>query len=714
MATLEKIRSQAGLLVIVVGLALFAFIIGDFLNSGSTYRRQNQDQVVNVNGTIVNYQAYHNRIEELTKIYKIQLNANNLNDEQLTQVRQGAYDGLVNEIVINDELNKLSIIVTPEELFDMVQGENISPFAQQFPLFTDPQTGMFDKMRALNILKTIESLQNQTLPQEYWAEVEQIRDYWLFWERNMKMQALQNKYAALLSKVVVANPLEAKDSYESSLENSDIVYVMQSFSTIPDSTVKVSDSDLKKLYNQRKEQYKQKETRIIDYIVVEFRPSQEDYEGVQADANRIYDEIANAEVVEEVVNANSEIPFWNAFISENGLDTDMKAFVEKAAIGDMEGPLFREDSYRIFKLIDKKLGADSVNVSHIFLADQSLSKEQLEAMADSLAGVLKAGGNFEELAAQYSADQTAQRGGEIGWMTEMDALRYFGEEFKDAIFVAAVNQPLVLVSTYGVHVLKVTEKTAIVPKYKIAYVHLSVTPSSKTFSNLYSELNQFISINNTGEKMEAAAADAGYVLNLNISISAADRAIGMVPDARQAVRWVYESNKKGEISSIIECRNHFIVAIRKGVMHEGYQAIQYVSPLLRSELASRIKGEQIATELNNKNLRTIEAYAEAIGTLVDTVRFINFSTPRITGIGSEPKLNAAITFAPLYQVSEPVAGNNGVYVFNVIDRSKDEIEYDEQAEILKLESANSYRAAYTTFQSLMDKAKITDNRIRFE
>jgi peptidyl-prolyl cis-trans isomerase D len=712
MATLEKIRNQAALLVIIIGLALFAFIIGDFLNSGSTYMRQSQDQIANVNGTLIHYQAYNDRIEEMTKIYKMQSNTSNLTEEQTTQIRQSVYDGMVNEIVLGDALDKLGITVTPEELFDMVQGENISPMVQQFPFFLDPETGVFNKMRALNVLKTIENYESAA--PEYRSEIEQVRDYWLFWERNIRVQGMQTKYLELLSKAVVVNPLEAKDAFESALESSDIVYAMQPFATVPDSAVVVSDSDLKKIYNQRKEQFKQKESRVMDYISVEIRPSQDDFEQVQIAANKVLDELLETEKIEEVVNATSEIAYMDAFISAFGLDDDMKAFVEKAAIGDIEGPFFRDDSYRIFRLMDKTFAADSVNVSHILLNTQSGNKEAMTAMADSLLRVLKAGGDFVQLAAQYSMDQSGQNGGVLGWITEIAALQYFGKEFKDAIYAAPVNQPVILSSTYGIHILKITEKTASVPKYKLAYVHLSVSPSTKTYTKLYNDLNQFVSINNSIEKMEAAASDAGYVLNSNLKVVEEDRFVGSVPDSRAVIRWVFESKKKGEISKIFECKSHFIVAARRGALPEGYQSIQSLASLLKMDLYGGLKGEVIAKELKAKNLRTVYDYAVAMNSQVDTVRYIDFSTARIAGIGVEPKLNASVSFAPLNQVSEPVVGNNGVYVFSVINRSKSVGDYDEQSEISKLESNIAYRAGYAAFQSLMENAKIEDNRIRFE
>ncbi|MDR2233449.1 MAG: SurA N-terminal domain-containing protein [Tannerella sp.] len=715
MAALEKIRSWAGFLVIVIGLALFAFIIGDFLNSGSTYLRQSKEDILNVNGKSVHYLEYQKRVDEMTEVYKMQMNTNQPTEEQFTQIRQSSYDAIVNEIVLNGALDKVGITVTSEELFDMVQGENISPLAQQFPLFRDPQTGAFDKMRALNVLKTIENYDSENTDPQYQTEMQRYRTLWLFWERNMKMQAMQNKFSTLLTKVVVSNQLEAKDAYESGLENSDIIYTMQSFASVPDSTVKVSDSEISKLYNERKEQFKQKENRIIDFIVVDIRPSQDDYDQTLADVQKVYEELKTTTNVEEVVNASSEAPFMNAYVAESGLDTDMKAFVDTAVVGSITEPLFREDSYRIFKLMDKKLSADSVNVKHILIASQTATKAQMETVADSLLNVIKGGGNFEEIAAQYSADQqSGQAGGEIGWLTELYALRYFGEEFKDAIFSATLNQPVVLSTNYGVHIIKVTEKTANVPKYKLAYVHVSVTPSSKTYSNLYNRLNQFISTNNTIAKIDTAATAAGYVLTSNVSINATDRGVGIVPDSRQVVRWAFEGNKNDEISSIFECKNHFIVAARKGKIAEGYQSVQAVTPILRSQLMSELKGREIAQTLKAKNLSSVLQYAEAIGSQVDTVRFVNFATPRLAGIGVEPKLNAAVAYSPLQQVSTPVAGNNGVYVFTVIDRSKSEVPYDEKEEILKLESVNSYRASFSSFESLMNNAKIIDNRIRFE
>jgi peptidyl-prolyl cis-trans isomerase D len=136
--------------------------------------------------------------------------------------------------------------------------------------------------------------------------------------------------------------------------------------------------------------------------------------------------------------------------------------------------------------------------------------------------------------------------------------------------------------------------------------------------------------------------------------------------------------------------------------------------MLKNEIAFELKGQEIVKELKSKNLHSVAEYANAIGSQVDSVRYINFTTSRISTIGMEPKLTAHITFAPLHSISEPVIGNNGVYIFSVFNRSLSENEYEEPLEILKLESVNSYRIGYSSIMSLVEKANIKDNRIRFE
>lgn len=705
MATLEKIRNKAGLLILVVGLALFAFIIGDFLRSGSTFFRQSQETIGEVDGETIRIQDYQQRVDEMVDMYQMQSGQNSLPEEMMTQVREQVFRNMVREIVLNNEADKLGLAVTPEELFDMVQGENISPVLRQMQIFVDPETGQFDKAALLDFLKRIQGEGAVNNP-----DLMQAKRFWLFWEKNMKQQRLEEKYVNLLTKAMVINPIDAKEAFNETASGSDIAYVMQSYFSVPDSVVKVSKSEIEKLYNERKEMYKQKEGKVIRYIAVDIVPSQEDYDQVSQEIEGLKDELKSSDRVADLVNENSEVPYIDAFFSPNAFDPDLKQFAVTAEVGDVHGPVFADNKYRMFKLVDKTTAPDSVKVSHIMLAGNDESSTA--ALADSLKNVLAKGGDFAELAAQFSVDRSAQNGGELGWFTEATALRSVGEDFKDAVFSAPQNQIVVVKSNYGTHLVKVTARTANVAKYKVADIDMAVTPSSKTYSKIYNDLNMFLSKNGTPEKLEAGAKDAGYNLSSAFTVTAGDQTLGNIKNSRQVIRWAFKEDK-GAMSEIFECDDKFVVAVVKGTLKDGYQSLAAVTPMLEAEIRNEKKGDMIVADLSSKGAATLEQYAEIIGTKVDSVKFINFGTPRITGLGMEPSLNAYITLAEPNTVSRPVKGNNGVYVFSVYHRDNESGEYDEQKVMKNLEAMNTYRISMQAIEELINNREVEDLRIRY-
>ncbi len=712
MATLEKIRGKAGLLVTVVGLAIFAFIIGDLLNSSSSFMRKNQNNVVVVDGNAVDYQDYMNRENALTEIYKLQTGSSTLSDEHITQIRQSVYDEIVMENVMDPRLEELGIVVTPEEMTDMVEGENISPMLFQVQMFQNPQTGRFDRNRVITFLNQIKNIEN--FPEEAQAELQQGKAMWMFWEKNIKRNRLNEKYTTLLSKAVAVNSLEAQEAFNNTSENSDIVYVMQSFAGIADSTINVSRSEIKELYNERKERFRQKATCLLDYIAVDISPSQEDYDKALSEMEAIHDELSTTENVAALTNEKSERRYTNAFFSVNGFnnDTEVVDFVSSAAVGDIYGPHFRDNQYRLLKLVEKTQAPDSVKVFEMLLAPRATEAETT-AYADSILNELKGGADFSELVSRHSIDNLAQSKGEIGWITEAGALQFIGADFKNTVFSLPAGQCASVKSNSGLHIVKVTERTQSVPKYKIADIQYTVIPSSTTRSKIYNELNQFIANNNSIEKMAAAAKENGFNLVSDVRVRSTDVMIGNITGARQVVRWAFNEGGKGAISDINECDDRFVVVAHKGIFPEGYQSLESVTPQLRNELIREKKGEIIASDLKSRNLSSIDAYASVMETQPDTVKFITMATANITGIGIEPKLNALISTSPLNTISEPVAGNNGVYVFEVINRAKSGQAYDEKRETEQLKANTSYRVGGMAVPFLMQDAEVEDNRVRF-
>ena len=711
MATLEKIRNKAGLLVAVVGLALFAFIIGDLLNSSSSFQRSNQNNVLVINGHTVDYQEYMGRENELTERFKLQYGMTNLNDNYLAQIRQGVYEEFVLENILNPRFNDLGITITTQEMTDMVEGANISPILLQNQAFQNPETGMFDRYALNMFLNRIKNI--ETFPEEYRNQLMQDKMMWMYLEKDIKRNRFYEKYTSLLSKAVAANSLDAKDAFDKSMTSSDIVYVMGSFSTIPDSAVQVSDAEIEKLYNNRKEMFRQQETCVIDYVAVDIVPSQSDFEQASKEMDAIRTELATTDNVAALTNEKSERKYENVFKSINSVqnDQDLFDFFTTASLGDIEGPIFKDNQYRILQLNDKTMNADSVNVSIITLAARATDADT-KAVADSLLNVIKEGANFAELVRQFSGDQMREVDGVIGWLTEDVALRMINEEFKRTVFSLPIGQSAIVKSNYGTHIVKVTERTKPVQKYKVADIVYTVSPSSATRSQLYNDLNQFIAQNNSVEKIEASASESGYNLSSNVRVLSTDVIVGTVANARQIVRWAF-NNKKGQISDILECDNKFVVATHKGRLPEGYQSLATVTPQLKNELTMTKKGEALAALLLSKNLSSIEDYAEELNVIPDTIKFITMATPRIANIGAEPKLNALVTLSPLHIVSEPVVGNNGVYVFKVFNRTNEEQLFDKENQIRQLEANNAYRLGGLVFRYLQQNAKIEDNRIRF-
>ena len=254
MATLEKIRKRAGLLAVVIGFALLAFIMGDLLNSGQTLFRMSADKVAEVNGERISTGQYQERVDEITEAMKLQTGQSALSNEMSIQINQNAYESLINEILIDDATQKIGMTVSSEELADILQGDNISPMIQQ--LFRNPQTGQFDKSMLLGFLQNILSIEEGALGGAQAEQLMMYKNFWLYLEKSIKQQRLIDKYNGLLVKAIMPNKLDLQSAYEAGKESVDFLYAVQPYSSIPDSSVTIEPAALQKLYNSRKELFK--------------------------------------------------------------------------------------------------------------------------------------------------------------------------------------------------------------------------------------------------------------------------------------------------------------------------------------------------------------------------------------------------------------------------------------------------------------------------
>ena len=699
MATLEKIRRKGLLLLIVVGLALVVFIVGDLVNSGSTYFQENSANVAVINGDKVKIRDYAEKMDQFNDVVKLQY-GNNINDEMTEQIRQMVWESTVTEKVIGDECDNIGMTITKNELADMLVGNNISPMMMNNQMFFN-ENGQFDVNVVKQFITMLDSEDaNQNIPYE---QLRLYRNYWRYWEHAIKTSRLQEKYTNLLNAALVVNPLEAKYAYDNAKVSADAVYAMKNYFAIADSTINVTDAEIKARYNEKKEQFKQKQSADVKYIVVDIKPSAEDFAEVEKWINDLKEEFTTTEDIAAVVNSNSDVQYRGENLVKEQIDADFQEFAFTGKAGEIMGPIFVDNTYKMARIVENGIASvDSVNLSNMYLRRETA--EATQALADSIMDAVNKGASFAELAKAHSLLQNAANGGEIGWVSEMGlekkiATPAFSTPAKNMFHVKEGND---------INLFYVNELGQKTTKAKIAVLARTVDATSRTHAELYNKMKQFIVDNNTIEKLEAEAANNGYVVMTakNIDINAS--AINNVNKAREAVRWIFE-NKEGAISDIFEVENQIITVAVDKHNEEGYRSIESVRPQLLAELRKEKKGDALVAEMNGKTM----AQLASEGFRVDTVRNINFASTYAGSIGNEPSLFARVAGAEVEKESAPIKGNTGAYIFKVISKEESAKPYNEKEEMVMLETREGYMNQYLSIEALKEAANIEDMRYRY-
>lgn len=697
MATLNKIRSKAGLLVVIIGVALLAFIVGDFLNSGHTFYAMNQSKVAVVNGTNIGVEEFQERVkmrtDELQQMYAQR--GMNFPDGYVSRINQEVYAQMVNEILLNEELEKLGIVVSKEELADLLSGDNISPQVRQY--FTNPQTGEFDRQGLLNFIQVVldPEAHGYNTP-ELLAQIEPQRQLWLRLEQQVKQDRAIQKFANLLSRAVMPNKLDIENSFEDSKTSANIAYALQPYTSIADSTIAVSDSELKAEYNKVKESYKMPERRAIKYIKIDIEPSEADYAKAKEKVEMNQSVFAETDDVVAFIANNSDESYDDSFVAISSMPEKMKKFAQSAAVNESSPLEFENDTYTMYRLMDTKVAPDSIKV-------RLLSFQPRSTEIDSVLNVLNNGGSFAELSAKYNGND------EI-WLTENMASSV-GRPFINKVFSETGNGYFKAESLGGEHIVQILSRTAPVKKAKVAAYVLAVVPSTETHTVLYNQLSSYSAINNTAEKFSAGAKEAGYTVS-SYECSAEDYSLPGISDARQAIRWAFNADK-GEVSEIFTIDDSFVIAALDNISKEGYTPLEQLKDMLTMQIRNDKKAEKIIADLKAKNLNSLEGYAEAMKAQVDSAKFISFSSPSITGVGYEPVLSGLAPTAETGKVVGPVKGLRGVYVFAVTDKTVSEQPFDAQTETQKLQQNYNYLINSRLMDVLRDKADIKNTMIRF-
>lgn len=698
-------------MVIVIGLALFAFIAGDAWKVLQPH--QSQD-VGEVNGETISAQEYQALVEEYTEVIKFSSGNSALSDEQTNQIKDEVWRTYINNKLIEAEAEKIGLTVSAAEVQAIIDA-GVHPMLQQTP-FRNPQTGAFDKDMLKKFLVDYSKMNAAQMPAQYAEYYQSMYKFWTFLEKTLIQSRLQEKYHALIAKSLFSNEVEAQAAFDARTNQTDLLLAAIPYSSVVDSTIVIKDSNLKAAYDKKKEQFKQfAETRNIKFIDVQVTASAEDKAALQKEMEEYTEQLVAgpADYSTFVRSTGSEASYVDLFYTTRALPSDVAARLDSVAVGGVYGPYYNvaDNTINSFKKLAAASMPDSIEFRQIQVVAEDAAKTQ--TLADSIFNAIKGGADFAEVAKKYG--QT----GEASWISSAnyEGAQVDGDNLKyiTAITTLGQNELKNLALGQANVILQVTNKKAMKDKYKVAVVKRTVDFSKETYNKAYNDFSQFIAANNTLEKMVANAEDAGYRLLDRNDLYSSEHTIGGVRGTKDALRWVFEA-KAGEVSGLYECgeSDHMMVVGVASIVPEGYRPLALVREQLRAELLRDKKAEKIMADMKAANAASFDQYKAMANAVSDSVKHVTFSAPAYIPAlrSSEPLVSAYASIAEVNKLSAPIKGNGGVFVLQPYAKEKQNETFNKETEESTLANMHA-RMASQFISDLYMKADVKDKRYLF-
>jgi peptidyl-prolyl cis-trans isomerase D len=699
MALINKIREKSGFAIgaIAVGLLIF-IVLGDLLGPNSRLFG-NKMVVGEIAGHEVSVQEFEGMFEEAKNNYANQY-GRQPSEAELASLREQTWNQLVFKYAFEGEFDKVGLGISEDEQVDMVQGRNVHPALKQ--MFTDPQTGQFNVEQVKQTLRNLGSM-----PPEQQAA-------WRKYEQDLATDRLRNKYYNLFSFSNYVTTEEAKRFNAEQNSRASLKYLFIPYFSIADSTVKVTDDQLSEYLNKNKKKFEVEEGRSITYVTVPVSASKEDSASYSEETADLAARFAKTENDSLFVKAESDTPFNGAFVPANELPEELRT--QTLEQGKIYGPFTQNGHFSLYKIIGVKDGGKaSVRASHILIKpenDSPEAKAAAKAKAQDILNQIKGGANFAQLAAQHGTDGTASVGGDLGWFTEGRMV----PAFEKAVFAASGPGllPNLVETDYGYHIVKITEpKTT--RTYQVAQVSRALTPSDNSREYAYSRAGAIASNSSNLEEFNKAVAAEKGIAKAEAKLSAADRSVNNLQNARELVRWAFsEDTKVGDVSHVITMDDQYVVAVVTGKREKGTAKVDDVRDELTAAVRNELKAKKITEKLGAVS-GTLEQAAAKYGpdAIVRPASDVTLGAANVPGLGFEPvAIGKAFGLKP-GQRTAPIEGEGGVVVVELSSITPATPVADVKAVKQQLLGTRAGRVQSALYEAVRKNAKVEDNRVRF-
>lgn len=714
MAILNKIRQRSLILILVIALALFAFVIQGVIDNPNSFSAQ-QDVVATVNGKEIN------RLEFQQKVKNIQDRVGA--SQTPTQIKNSVYQQELRTILLNTEYDKIGLSVEQDEVLELLKTS-----MSFYPEFQD-DNGVFDPERLKAFVANLKEINPN--PATLTANGRPVNVNYQSWTDNEKAianNALTQSYYNLIKAGIWTTINEAEDEYFGESKTADISYVQIPYTSIADSLVEVTTSDVKTYIKDNEKRYKVDASRDVVYVEFKEEASKEDEDAIKARLLKSLNDrteyntnskttdtipgFRTTDNVEAFVNLNSQLAYDGSYLRKAQLPASAKEELSALDKGEFHGPYKDGGYYKLSKLIDVKRSADSVKVRHILIpyagaqrVDPSITKtpEEAKKTADSILGVLKNNrSKFKSLLSLSSDKVSNEKDGVIEFAYNSS----FAPEFKAFSFDNSKGDIDVVQTSFGYHIIEILDQSNFSDTYQIATLAEEIEPTDTTLDNVFNDMSKFEIAAKSGD-FEALAKERNLTVK-PITFKELDENIGALGSQREIVRWSFdETTEIGDFKNFPITGFGYIVVKLVDKQEEGLMSVEDASVSVVPILKKQKKAEMITSKIS---ATTVSEIAKNQNVSVKSALAVTMNNTTLSGAGVEPKVVGTIFGLKEGEVSQPIEGTNGVYVVEVkkVNEAK---ALDNYTPIMnRLNTSLKSSVQNNVFKALEAAAEIEDNR----